>query len=280
MTGNKQRSGNQRADRPFNAKSQAAKSSTLQHAAAQRSGQRPDQTPAPSAGRSPAETGSNQDIAAFLEKAKAMAATRTSAGNGRLLFALDATMSRQPTWDTACHLQAEMFNEVSGIGTLDVQLVYFRGLGECRASKWVRDGRTLAGLMSRITCQGGHTQIGRVLQHAVAGTKKKKVSAVVYVGDCMEENADDLCVLAGELGMRKVPVFLFQEGADQTAEATFREIARLTKGAFCRFDSGSAKQLGDLLRAVAVYATGGYKALAAFGERGERGGQRLLEQMR
>lgn len=238
------------------------------------------QSPAKTSAKAPIEAGAGQDVAAFLEKAKTMAATRTAPGNGRLVFALDATMSRQPTWDTACHLQAEMFREVAGIGTLDVQLVYFRGLGECRSSKWVRDGKTLAGLMSRITCQGGHTQIRRVLSHAIDGTKEKKISAVVYVGDCMEENADDLCVLAGELGMRKVPVFLFQEGHDQMAEATFREIARLTKGAFCRFDAGSAKQLGDLLRAVAVYAAGGYKALAAFGERGERGGQRLLEQMR
>lgn len=272
MTGNKQRPGNRKTDnlqpeKPFGTGLKAALNAT-------------SQSPAKTSAKAPIDTGGSQDVAAFLEKAKTMAANRTAPGNGRLLFALDATMSRQPTWDTACHLQAEMFKEVAGIGTLDVQLVYFRGLGECRSSKWVRDGRTLAGLMSRITCQGGHTQIRRILSHAIEGTKKKKISAVVYVGDCMEENADDLCVLAGELGMRKVPVFLFQEGHDQTAEATFREIARLTKGAFCRFDSGSAKQLGDLLRAVAVYAAGGYKALAAFGERGERGGQRLLEQMR
>ena len=229
--------------------------------------------------KAPTERTANRDIEAFLHKANAMAAAGP-AGAGRLIFALDATMSRQPTWDTACHLQAEMFREVAGIGTLDVQLVYFRGLGECRASKWVHDGTSLAGLMSRITCQGGHTQIGRVLSHAIADTKKKQVSALVYVGDCMEENADDLCVLAGELGMRKVPAFLFQEGSDPTAEATFREIARLTKGAFCRFDSGSAKQLGDLLRAVAVYAAGGYKALVAHRDKGESGGQKLLEQMR
>jgi len=272
MTGNNKKpvnpkTGDKRSDRPFGEGLRAALSAA-------------SQTPARASEKAPVETGASQDVAAFLDKAKAMAASRTAPGNGRLLFALDATMSRQPTWDTACHLQAEMFKEVAGIGTLDVQLVYFRGLGECRSSKWVRDGRTLAALMSRIICQGGHTQIRKVLSHAIEGTKKKKISAVVYVGDCMEENADDLCVLAGELGMRKVPVFLFQEGHDQTAEATFREIARLTKGAFCRFDSGSAKQLGDLLRAVAVYAAGGYKALAAYGERGERGGQRLLEQMR
>jgi len=228
--------------------------------------------------RGPAGTSNDQEIAAFLQKAKTMSSG--SGGGGRLLFALDATMSRQPTWDTACRLQAEMFHEVANIGSLNVQLVYFRGFGECRASKWVSDGKALAGMMSRIACQGGHTQIGRVLQHAISGTRQKRINALIYVGDCMEENADNLCALAGELGMRKVPAFVFQEGADRTAEQTFREIARLTKGAFCRFDSGSAKQLGELLRAVAVYAAGGHKALIAFRDRGEAGGRKLLEQMR
>ncbi|MEM1045612.1 MAG: VWA domain-containing protein [Pseudomonadota bacterium] len=241
---------------------------------------RPAQDATKTASGLPEERSANRDILAFLDKAKAMAASGTATGNGRLVFALDATMSRQPTWDTACHLQAGMFHEVAGLGSLDVQLVYFRGYGECRASKWVRDGNALAGLMSRITCQGGHTQIRKVLTHTITATRKKRVSALVYVGDCMEEKADDLCVLAGELGMLNVPAFVFQEGGDPTAEATFREIARLTKGAYCRFDSGSAKQLGDLLRAVAVYATGGYKALIAHRDKGESGGQKLLEQLR
>jgi len=230
--------------------------------------------------RTPTEQSSRTgEIQAFLKKANALAKAKPP-GSGRLLFALDATMSRQPTWDTACHLQGEMFREVVDIGTLDIQLVYFRGLSECRASKWVQDGQTLAGMMSRITCQGGHTQIGRALKHAIAETKRKKIDAVVFIGDSMEENADDLCMLAGELGMRKVPAFMFQEGRDSVAEATFRELARLTNGAFCRFDEGSAKQLGELLRAVAVYAAGGYKALVAYGSKGGNGGQKLLEQMR
>ena len=52
-------------------------------------------------------------------------------------------MSRQPTWDTACTLQADMFREAAAIGGLDIQLVYFRGLGECRASGWVADSERL-----------------------------------------------------------------------------------------------------------------------------------------
>jgi hypothetical protein len=194
-------------------------------------------------------------------------APHTGVGRGRLIFAMDATMSRQPTWDMALALQAEMFKAVKAIGGLDVQLMYFRGNGECRASRWVSDPDALASLMTRVACAGGFTQIRKVLSHAREEAGKKPVNALVYVGDCMEEDVDDLCGRAGELALLGVPVFLFQEGSDAKAERAFREIARLTKGAYCRFDAGSAAQLKDLLSAVAVYAAGGRKALAALGGR-------------
>jgi hypothetical protein len=94
----------------------------------------------------------------------------------------------------------------------------------------------------------------------------------------MEENIDDLSAVAGELGLLGMPVFLFQEGNDTKAETAFREIARLTGGAYCRFDAGSAAQLRELLSAVAVYAAGGRKALEDYS--GGKGGARgLLEQL-
>ena len=179
----------------------------------------------------------------------------------RLIFALDATMSRQPTWDSACTLQADMFREAASIGGLDIQLVYFRGQGECRASGWVGAGDKLAELMSRIDCRGGHTQIGKVLSHARQEHARGKVQALVFVGDAMEELVDDLCQGAGELGRLGVPAFMFQEGDDKEAEKAYREIARLSHGAYYRFDAGSAHQLGELLRAVAAYAAGGMTAL-------------------
>jgi hypothetical protein len=121
--------------------------------------------------------------------------------------------------------------------------------------------------MREVRCAGGMTQIERVLKHTGAESRQDKVNALVFVGDCMEENIDQLCHLAGELGILGVPVFLFHEGDDQAAERTFREIARLTGGAYCRFDASSAQQLRDLLSAVAVYAAGGRKALEDFGQR-------------
>jgi hypothetical protein len=204
----------------------------------------------------------------------------TAGKRGRLIFALDATMSRQPTWDSACALQADMFREAAATGGLDIQLVYFRGLNECGSSQWVADSARLAQLMSRIDCRGGHTQIGKVLYHARKENEAQRVQAVVYVGDAMEEKVDDLCAHAGDLGLRGVPVFMFQEGSNPVAENAFREIARLSRGAYCRFDAGAAHELGELLRAVAAYAAGGLKALNSLSSRNGRGAQKLLAQLK
>ena len=209
-----------------------------------------------------------------------MASTVEPGKRGRLVFALDATMSRQPTWDEACRLQADMFGEAAAIGGLDVQLVYYRGLAECRASRWVSDARMLGGLMEKIDCRGGHTQIGRVLRHAQRESETNKVQALVFVGDAMEEAIDDLCAAAGQLGLLGVPAFMFQEGHDPIAEQAFREIARLSRGAYCRFDVGAAHQLAELLRAAAAYAAGGMRALANLSAQKSAGAQRLLAQMR
>jgi hypothetical protein len=167
-----------------------------------------------------------------------------------------------------------MFQEVAAIGGLDIQLVYYRGLRECVSSRWIADARTLGGLMERINCRTGMTQIGRVLAHAGAENARQKVQALVFVGDAMEERAADLYATAREL---QTPVFLFQEGDDSNATAVFKEIARLTKGVHCRFDPGAADQLRDLLRATAAYAAGGLRALSA---RCDAGSVKLLQQLK
>jgi hypothetical protein len=250
---------------------------------------RPDR--APSAKPAPAQTTSHEataapaaspraDIDAFLNQVKALgAAAGTSGQRGRLIFALDATMSRQPTWNSACRLQGDMFREAAAIGGLDIQLVYYRGLAECRASPWVAEATRLGALMSRIDCRGGHTQIGKVLVHARRETEARKVAALIFIGDAMEESLDALCSRAGELGLRNVKAFMFQEGYDPVCERAFREIARLTGGAFCRFAPGAAHELAELLRAAAAYAAGGMKALANI-KATSPGAVRLIEQLK
>lgn len=231
--------------------------------------------------QTPAAASSRPEISAFIDKVRALGPAAAGGGvRGRLVFALDATMSRQPTWDTACMLQADMFREAAAAGGLDIQLVYFRGLNECRASGWVAQSEKLAELMSRIDCRGGHTQIGKVLSHARHESAKQRVQALVFVGDAMEEPIDDLCQAAGELGLLGVPVFMFQEGGDPVAEQAYREIARLSHGAYCRFDVGAANELRELLRAVAAYAAGGRKALADLSKRSRGNAQKLLAQLK
>ena len=210
------------------------------------------------------------DVDAFLRRVAATPAPLKQGETGRLIFAMDATASREPTWDRACQIQGEMFDATASLGGLSVQLVYYRGFGECRASRWVQDSRALVRAMTAVHCLGGHTQIRKVLRHALDETQAQRVHALVFVGDSMEEDVDELCAVAGELGLRGVPAFMFHEGQDPAAALAFRQIARLTNGAYLRFDASSARQLKELLGAVAVYAAGGRKALKDYSrERGE-----------
>lgn len=214
-------------------------------------------------------------IDAFVQSAKSLGPSATAEGRARLAFALDATMSRQPTWDLACRVQGEMFRAAAEVGGLAVQLVYFRGFDECRASRWVVAPQALTDLMTQIQCRGGHTQIGRVLRHVRGQTQQSAIKALVYVGDAMEEPIDDLCALAGELGLLGVKAFMFHEGHDPVAARAFQEVARLTGGAYARFDATAPQSLAGLLRAVAAYAAGGVDALNRLASR-ETEARRLL----
>jgi hypothetical protein len=203
-------------------------------------------------------------VAAFVEATRRVAPL-AGERRGRLIFALDATMSRQPTWDLACGLQAGMFEAAAASGGLEVQLVYFRGHGEARASRWVSEAAALTRLMAGIACHGGLTQIGRVLEHAEKAAAAAPVAALVFVGDAMEEDIDRLADAAGRLALRDTRAFMFHEGGDPEAARAFREIARITRGAYLPFDARAAGELRALLGAVGSFAAGGRPALEAAG---------------
>jgi hypothetical protein len=215
---------------------------------------------------------STGEVDAFLRQVAATP-VRAGGGRGRLIFAMDATASREPTWDRAAQIQADMFSETASLGGLEIQLCYYRGIMEFDASPWCSEAEVLRKRMTRVFCAAGLTQIGRVLRHAAKEAQRGRVNALVFVGDAVEENEDGLSGLAGKLGLLGLPAFVFQEGRDPTAERCFRQIARLSGGAYCHFDAGSPQALRDLLSAVAVYAAGGRKALEHFGRR--RGGEAL-----
>jgi hypothetical protein len=220
------------------------------------------------------------EVDAFLRDLQRAPPSRPSGGRGRLIFALDATASREPSWDRACRIQGEMFDATAALGGLDVKLIYYRGFNECKASRWLSNAADLHRVMRAVYCVGGETQIERVLAHALSETRKQRVGALVFVGDAMEENVDRLCRLAGELGLNGMPVFLFHEGSDPRAGRAFQQIAKLSRGAYLRFDLASAERLRDLLGAVAVYAAGGLRALSAYGDKKGGAVLRLTTQLR
>ena len=113
----------------------------------------------------------------------------------RMIFALDATVSREPTWEMAGKLHREMG---AVLGNLTLQLVFFRG-DECKASGWVAGGQRLAELMTKVRCATGYTQIGRVLQHVLTESREHTIRAVIYIGDCCEEAGEELFGLAEQL---------------------------------------------------------------------------------
>jgi len=223
----------------------------------------------------PERRSSPQEIAQFLQKSSAIA--QFVEKQPRLLFAIDATASRQPTWDRASHLQQEMFRASGAVATLAVQLCYYRGFAEFRASRWLTDSAALARLMGQVRCEGGHTQIARLLRHALTEHRKVAMRALVFIGDAVEENPDSLCDLAGQCGLLQLPLFLFQEGREPPVEKAFRAMAKLSGGAYARFDSSSAQALAALLGAVAAYAAGGRAALE---RRGGDSAKLLFQQLK
>ncbi len=223
----------------------------------------------------PSRRADAKEISRFLGTSKAI--SLVSKQQRRLVFAMDATASRQPTWDTACHLQQQMFDATRGLPSLAIQLCYYRGFREFFASAWLTQSEALASTMRQVHCEGGHTQIARLLRHAIQQHQSQPLAAVVFIGDALEESPDTLCQLAGECGVRQLPLFLFQEGPQARVQTTFQSMARLSGGAWARFDARSAGILAELLGAVARFASGGRKALE---NNPSEGAKLLLQQLK
>jgi hypothetical protein len=213
-------------------------------------------------------------VDSFVNQIRRLPQNGSGSQSGRLLFAIDATASREATWDLAISVQAEMFLSASGLRGLDVRLAFYRGFDEFKVSRWTSDGRELARLMSSVRCLAGRTQIARVLRYAGEQRRESRIDAVIFVGDCCEEDVDQVGHEAGQLGLLGLPVFVFHEGNDRIASRLFPQIAKLTRGAYCKFDRNSPDELRRLLGAVAAYAAGGSEALVKYGR--DKGGAAAL----
>ncbi|NOY72646.1 MAG: VWA domain-containing protein [Gammaproteobacteria bacterium] len=209
------------------------------------------------------ELKTDSDVQVFLQKLAATSppAITTHQMDARLLFAMDATASRAMLWQQACDIQSDMFQQTTQLGHLSIQLAYYRGYGEFYACPWATNANALLREMSRVTCSAGITQIERVLAHAFTEHNKRPIQAVVFIGDSVEEQTEHLYERAGALAIHGIPVFMFQEGYEAKTEQVFRRIAKMTRGAYCHFDAGSAVQLKALLLAVSQFVMKGRAAL-------------------
>ncbi len=226
----------------------------------------------------PQRRSSTGEIDKFLTRSNSLVRRETPCG--RLIFAIDATASRQPTWNRARQIQGKMFMATQNLGGLEIQLCYYRGFNDFQASSWLQDELALLQQMNTVHCEGGYTQIRRVLEHSLREHQKQAVKAVVLIGDACEENHDLLAGKAGELGIAGLPLFMFQEGHDRPAETLFRQMAKLSGGAWARFDHSSATELAELLGAVARYAAAGRESLLEYSAGASSGVKLLLEQLK
>ena len=195
----------------------------------------------------------------FLDQVKQLPQRNQTAN--RLIFGLDATASREPMWDLATQLHAELFNTATAVN-LEVQLAYYRGYNEFKVSDWTQNAVQLREKMMRVRCLGGITQINRFLNHVRTQAQSERLKAAVFIGDACEESPVEILSVAGQLGLLQIPIFVFQEGHNFMATDVFVGIAKRSGGAHIPFTAGSAKELQMLLKAVAEYASGGIDAIA------------------
>lgn len=205
---------------------------------------------------------STSGVAQFVSKARAL--KRIANAQTRIIFSLDATASRAPTWQQAQSLHQELFDAASESEStgLALQLCYFKGVATFHSSHWVTTADGLRKALSEVYCEGGITQLQRLLHHCLdQHPDSRSLKAIIFVGDAVEEDAGVLNDLAIKCRMAKRPLFIFQEGSDATASVVFASMAALSGGVHITLGDGSADRLRGLLASVIRLATGGRKAL-------------------
>jgi hypothetical protein len=209
----------------------------------------------------PSNKSQQLNISDFLEQVAKSPIIAKGKQKGRIIFAMDATASRESMWDMASQMHADMFNAVADIGGISIQLCFYRGFNEFRYFDWSNKPKSMQNAISSVHCLAGQTQISKILKHTLNETQQVPVQALVFIGDSMEENVDKLGNLAGQLGIYKTPAFFFQEGNNPIVKRAYQQFSQLSGGAHCSFDAASAHMLADLLKTVARYSVGGLQAL-------------------
>jgi len=202
--------------------------------------------------------------AGWLEKlyptpSRAAVEPRVAGKRGKLLFAIDATASREPAWEAAKQLTDSFFDAVPGM--IDIGLAAYGGNRVHTFTPYVADARRLRRLASGISCRAGYTQLLPILRRVV---ETGDVGVVLYITDAFEEDATTAARLAEMLKAKGTRVIVLFDGwSDSEARAVFEDLAARTGGAVLPFEASAIERLKGLIAAAAVLAVGGEVLLAA-----------------
>jgi hypothetical protein len=177
----------------------------------------------------------------------------------RLVFAVDATASREPAWAAARQVTDALVKALPG--ALDVALAVHGGSRVHTFTAFTNDAKTLRDRAAGVACEAGMT---RLLPILAASLKRPAVRVVVYIGDVFEESVVQGRRLADEMGGKGIKLIVLHDTADASARRdveVFWDLAKRTGGCVLPFDASASGRLRDLLSAVAVYAVGGEKLL-------------------
>src|SRR5262249_45195432 len=101
----------------------------------------------------------------------------------RLVFAVDATASREPAWAAARQVTDALVKALPG--ELDVALAVHGGARVHTFTEFTNNPATLRDRAAGISCIAGMT---RLLPILATSLKRQAVRVIVYIGDVFEEN--------------------------------------------------------------------------------------------
>lgn len=185
-----------------------------------------------------------------------LAAKQAQARTVRIGLIVDATGSRQASWEDAQRVQGRMLESLGRTGRVLLRLIYFGG-GELTACAWSSDHAALSAHMAAVRCRKGHTQILDGLRRFLR--EGEEAESIILVGDAFEEDAGSAELLAALLRDSGAKIFAFLEGDDAHAARIFRKLAEATGGRFARL--GAELPLGALCEGVVLLTAHGREGL-------------------
>ena len=195
-----------------------------------------------------------------VQRASLAGLAAAGTGRPRMVFGIDATASREHAWDTARTVTDSLFSAAPG--GIEVALAAHGGNRLSLFTGFHTDVAPLRRAAAAITCEKGMT---RLLDMAEATLQHPGVRALVYVGDCFEEDPLRAMVLADRMRLRGIRLVVLHDLSSAAREDAhfFAVMAARTGGLVLPFDAASLDALRDVLASLAAYVAGGTALLRA-----------------